>query len=33
MIFNPQSSEVLESDDILVVLGKKDDMRRMSCVM
>lgn len=33
MIFNPQSSEVLESDDILVVLGKKDDMRRMSRVI
>jgi voltage-gated potassium channel len=33
MIFNPQSNEVLESDDILVVLGKKDDMRRMSGVI
>jgi voltage-gated potassium channel len=33
MIFNPQSSEVLEGNDILVVLGKKDDMRRMSDVM
>ena len=30
MIFNPQSNEVLEADDILVVLGKKGDMRRMS---
>jgi voltage-gated potassium channel len=33
MIFNPQSGEVLEGNDILVVLGKKEDMRRMSDVM
>ena len=33
MIFNPQPGEVLEGNDILVVLGKKDDMRRMSDVM
>jgi voltage-gated potassium channel len=33
MIFNPQPGEVLEAEDILVVLGKKDDMRRMSGVM
>lgn len=33
MIFNPQSNEVLESGDILVVLGKKDDVRRMGEVM
>jgi voltage-gated potassium channel len=30
MIFNPQSTEILEENDLLVVLGKKDDMKRMS---
>ncbi len=30
MIYNPQPTEVLDSDDVLVVLGKKDDMDRMN---
>lgn len=29
MIFNPLPGEVIEGDDILVVLGKKEDMKRM----
>jgi voltage-gated potassium channel len=29
MIFNPQSGEVLEAEDLLVVLGKKDDLALM----
>jgi len=33
MIFNPQPNEILESRDVLVVLGKKDDMKRMNGVM
>jgi len=33
MIFNPQSTEILEADDILVVLGRHEDMRRMSEIM
>lgn len=33
MIFNPQSIEVLEENDLLVVLGKKEDMKRMSDVI
>jgi voltage-gated potassium channel len=33
MIFNPQSTEILEGNDILVVLGKKEDMKRMSDVI
>jgi voltage-gated potassium channel len=33
MIFNPQSTEVLEENDLLVVLGKKEDMKRMSDVI
>lgn len=30
MVFNPLPSEVLEEGDVIVVLGKKDDMERMS---
>jgi voltage-gated potassium channel len=33
MIFNPQSNEIIEANDILVVLGKKEDMKRMSDVI
>ncbi len=33
MIFNPQPGEVLEGNDILVVLGKKEDMKRMGDVI
>ncbi|MFC1670833.1 potassium channel family protein [Spirochaetota bacterium] len=29
MIFNPQSKEVLEENDVIVMLGKKEDMKRM----
>jgi voltage-gated potassium channel len=29
MIFNPQPVEIIEAEDILVVLGKTDDMKRM----
>jgi voltage-gated potassium channel len=29
MIFNPQPVEIIEANDILVVLGKTDDMKRM----
>ncbi|MCU0847603.1 MAG: potassium channel protein [Spirochaetes bacterium] len=30
MIFNPQPAEVLSARDVLVLLGKKDDMKRLS---
>ncbi len=30
MIYNPQPTEVLDSNDVLVVLGKKEDMDRMN---
>jgi voltage-gated potassium channel len=33
MVFNPTPSEKLEVDDILVVLGKKEDMGRMDLVL
>ena len=33
MIFNPMPSETLEAGDIIVVLGKKEDLRRMNSVM
>jgi voltage-gated potassium channel len=33
MKFNPQPNEVLEGNDILVVMGKKEDMRRMGDVL
>ncbi|MCP4108259.1 MAG: potassium channel protein [Desulfobacteraceae bacterium] len=33
MIFNPMPSEKLEAGDVIVVLGKKDDMRRMNEVL
>lgn len=33
MRFNPTSGEKLDADDIIVVLGKKEDMARMSRVM
>ncbi|MDH7555237.1 MAG: TrkA C-terminal domain-containing protein [Spirochaetota bacterium] len=33
MIFNPQSSEVIESGDIIVALGKKDMMEKMSNIL
>jgi voltage-gated potassium channel len=33
MIFNPMPSEKLEAGDVLVVIGKKEDLTRMSDVM
>ena len=33
MIFNPLPSETLESGDVIVVIGKKEDLKRMNAVM
>ena len=33
MIFNPMPSETLECGDVIVVIGKKEDLKRMSAVM
>jgi len=33
MIYNPMPSEVLDSGDVIVVIGKKDGLRRMTAVM
>ncbi|MGD9199807.1 MAG: TrkA family potassium uptake protein, partial [Desulfobacterales bacterium] len=33
MIFNPMPSETFEAGDVIVVLGKREDLRRMSAVM
>ena len=33
MIFNPMPSEMLESGDVIVVIGKKEDLKRMNAVM
>lgn len=33
MIFNPMPSETLESGDVIVVIGKREDLQRMSAVM
>lgn len=33
MIFNPMPSETLESGDVIVVIGKKEDLKRMNAVM
>ena len=33
MIFNPMPSETLESGDVIVVIGKKEDLQRMNAVM
>jgi voltage-gated potassium channel len=33
MIFNPMPSEKLQAEDVLVVLGKRDDVKRMGEVM
>jgi voltage-gated potassium channel len=33
MIFNPMPSETLEIGDVIVVIGKKEDLKRMSTVM
>jgi voltage-gated potassium channel len=33
MIFNPMPSETLEAGDVIVVIGKKEDLKRMSAVL
>ena len=33
MIFNPMPSETLESRDVIVVIGKREDLQRMNAVM
>jgi len=33
MIFNPLPAETLESGDVIVVIGKKEDLKRMNAVM
>ena len=33
MIFNPLSTEILEAGDIVVAIGKKEDMNRMKEVL
>jgi voltage-gated potassium channel len=33
MVFNPMPSEKLEAGDVIVVLGKKEDLKRMRTVM
>ena len=33
MVYNPMPTEVLEADDVIVVIGKKDDLKRMNAVL
>lgn len=33
MIFNPMPSETLENGDVIVVIGKKDDLKRMKAIL
>jgi K+/H+ antiporter YhaU regulatory subunit KhtT len=33
MVFNPTPSEKLEAGDVIVVIGKKEDLKRMSAVL
>jgi voltage-gated potassium channel len=33
MIFNPMPSETLEAGDVIVVIGKKEDLKRMNAIM
>jgi voltage-gated potassium channel len=33
MIFNPMPSETLEAGDVIVVIGKKEDLKRMNEVL
>lgn len=33
MIFNPLPAETLEAGDVIVVIGKKEDLKRMNAVM
>jgi voltage-gated potassium channel len=33
MIFNPMPTETLEAGDVIVVIGKREDLQRMNAVM
>ena len=33
MVFNPTPSETLEAGDVIVVIGKKEDLQRMTAVL
>jgi voltage-gated potassium channel len=33
MVYNPMPSEALEAGDVIVVIGKKEDLRRMHTVV
>jgi K+/H+ antiporter YhaU regulatory subunit KhtT len=33
MVYNPKPSETLEDGDVIVVLGKKEDLKRMNAVL
>ena len=33
MIFNPMPTETLEAGDVIVVIGKKEDLKRMNAVL
>ena len=33
MIFNPMPSETLEAGDVIVVIGKREDLQRMNALM
>jgi len=33
MIYNPLPSEKLDAGDVIVVIGKKEDLKRMSEIM
>jgi K+/H+ antiporter YhaU regulatory subunit KhtT len=33
MVFNPMPSEALEAGDVIVVIGKKEDLKRMNTVL
>ena len=33
MVFNPMPSEMLEGGDVIVILGKKEDLTRMNAVL
>jgi K+/H+ antiporter YhaU regulatory subunit KhtT len=33
MIFNPMPSETLEAGDVIVVIGKREDLQRMNAIM
>ena len=33
MVFNPMPSETLEAGDVIVVIGKREDLRRMNAIM